>query len=409
MPRSARSSGSCVPTPAPIEVAIPRGATTIEVAQLLSSEKDVIGSDPRVPGIRAWSAAWTASSKPDGTSSDRRWARQAALDVLFAAPIEKGTSVRSLAGFTLQQVAERLAQHEDTCRGLPCRSQRRQRPRVDPTGGREDVSRGSCSRRRTSSASANAAADIARRMVARVRPANGGPRLVVSPSRADCRKYEALIIASLVEREARVAEDRAKVSAVIYNRLAKRMRLQIDITALYGLDEHKVPTRADLQRASPYNTYLIDGLPPTPIANPGPRVDQRCAASRRSIDAIYYVVIDPSGKHGFTERPAGVRASEATASTRGALMDCAKDARSSSASSDIREPLALARILGRRAAPRQRNAVYVAFDVRPEDFDGFVAGMRVAGARGFNVTLPHKTAAFEMATGARTSPKPRVR
>ena len=97
-------------------------------------------------------------------------------------------------------------------------------------------------------------------------------------------------------------EDRAKVAAVIYNRLAKGMRLQIDITALYGLDEHKVPTRADLRRESPYNTYLIDGLPPTPIANPGLESIQ-AALHPADIDAIYYVVIDPSGKHGFTDDP----------------------------------------------------------------------------------------------------------
>jgi UPF0755 protein len=122
------------------------------------------------------------------------------------------------------------------------------------------------------------------------------------PESKNLSRYQALIIASLIEREARVDEDRDKVAAVIYNRLAIGMRLQIDITALYGTD-HKVPTRADLRRESPYNTYLIDGLPPTPIANPG--MDSiEAALHPADINALYYVVIDPSGRHGFTDDPA---------------------------------------------------------------------------------------------------------
>jgi len=67
---------------------------------------------------------------------------------------------------------------------------------------------------------------------------------------------------------------------------------------LYGTD-HKVPTRRDLERRSPYNTYIIDGLPPTPIANPG-LASIEAALDPEPIDALYYVVVDPSGKHAFT-------------------------------------------------------------------------------------------------------------
>lgn len=114
-------------------------------------------------------------------------------------------------------------------------------------------------------------------------------------------QYEVVVIASLIEREARVDEDRAKIAAVIYNRLAKGMKLEIDATVLYALPEHKERLLfEDLEYPSPYNTYLHEGLPPGPIASPGLA---SLAAALRPADAdyLYYVVIDESGRHGFTD------------------------------------------------------------------------------------------------------------
>ncbi|MGH9280960.1 MAG: endolytic transglycosylase MltG, partial [Acidimicrobiales bacterium] len=88
-------------------------------------------------------------------------------------------------------------------------------------------------------------------------------RLKVTP-------YQAIIIASMVEREGRVSEDRGPIARVVYNRLDQGMRLQIDATVLYALGESKdVVLFSDLEIDSPYNTYKIDGLPPGPIASPG--------------------------------------------------------------------------------------------------------------------------------------------
>ena len=72
--------------------------------------------------------------------------------------------------------------------------------------------------------------------------------------------------------------ERAKVAAVFINRLRRRMKLESDPTTIYGLTGGKAPfsrelTRADLQSNSPYNTYVVTGLPPGPICNPGPRLD----------------------------------------------------------------------------------------------------------------------------------------
>lgn len=110
--------------------------------------------------------------------------------------------------------------------------------------------------------------------------------------------YEVVVIASMIEREARVAQDRQKIAAVIYNRLELGMLLQIDATVLYVLPEHREPTPADFEIDSPYNTYRYGGLPPTPIANPG-RAALAAALSPADVDFLYYVLADCDGRHAF--------------------------------------------------------------------------------------------------------------
>jgi len=112
--------------------------------------------------------------------------------------------------------------------------------------------------------------------------------------------YEVVIIASMIEEEARVPEDRAKIAAVIYNRLAKGMNLEIDATVLYALGRHKERVLfEDLEIDSPYNTYRNPGLPPTPIASPG-QASLAAALQPADADYLYYVVIDEDGRHAFT-------------------------------------------------------------------------------------------------------------
>lgn len=113
--------------------------------------------------------------------------------------------------------------------------------------------------------------------------------------------YQAVIVASLVEREARVDEDRGKVARVIYNRLAEPMPLQIDATVLYalGLPPQESVSFKDREVNSPYNTYKIPGLPPGPIASPG-RKSLEATVSPTPGNWLYYVLTDPSGRHTFT-------------------------------------------------------------------------------------------------------------
>jgi UPF0755 protein len=111
--------------------------------------------------------------------------------------------------------------------------------------------------------------------------------------------YEVIIAASLVETEAKVAEDRPLIASVIHNRLQRKMLLGIDATVLYALGAHK--TRVlfrDLEVDSPYNTYKHAGLPPTPIGASGVRSIEAVLSAPRT-DYLYYVLIDSNGKHAF--------------------------------------------------------------------------------------------------------------
>ena len=114
--------------------------------------------------------------------------------------------------------------------------------------------------------------------------------------------YDILKIASMIEREAYIPTDRAKVAAVIYNRLHDGMTLGIDATLLYqyGSWTHKL-TQSELAANTPYNTRVRHGLPPTPICNPG-LASMQAAAHPAHVKYLYYVAIpgDPKHRQFFT-------------------------------------------------------------------------------------------------------------
>lgn len=113
-------------------------------------------------------------------------------------------------------------------------------------------------------------------------------------------RYDALIIASLIEREAKLDEDRPLISSVIHNRLREGILLQVDATVIYAIGENRGRVlESDLEIDSPYNTYRVVGLPPTPIG--GVRLASiEAAANPADTEFQYYVLADLSGKHGFS-------------------------------------------------------------------------------------------------------------
>jgi UPF0755 protein len=136
---------------------------------------------------------------------------------------------------------------------------------------------------------------------------NFGPKAIARARALHVTPYQLLTIASMVEREAKVQGDRAKIAAVVYNRLKVGMPLGVDATIYYALEIAKGLTtytgelsEAQLHLNSPYNTRTHTGLPPTPISNPGlASID--AAANPAHVPYRYYVLAaDGCGEHRFS-------------------------------------------------------------------------------------------------------------
>ncbi len=141
-----------------------------------------------------------------------------------------------------------------------------------------------------------------------------GPRLIARARALHETPYQLLTVASMVEREALIPGDRAKIAAVIYNRLRLGMPLGIDATIYYAVEQQlRIPTytgeltEAQLHIDSPYNTRTHTGLPPTPISNPG-MASIEAAAHPAHVPYLYYVAgADGCGEQVFSNTAARIR------------------------------------------------------------------------------------------------------
>lgn len=177
-------------------------------------------------------------------------------------------------------------------------------------------------------------ADVVRRMVRLMERVGTQLNIEERAARLGMTPYQVLIIASIIEREARLAEDRPKIARVIYNRLFIGMPLQIDATLLYRQPPDSSPT-ALRDVDTPYNTYMYVGLPPTPIANPGrasieaalspspnPSLgDPLCVALPDGTPCLYlfYVLATEEGGHAFAATLEQHEANVAVARDKGLL------------------------------------------------------------------------------------------
>lgn len=131
--------------------------------------------------------------------------------------------------------------------------------------------------------------------------------------------YEVIIIASLIEAEARTPEDRPKISRVIHNRLQQDIPIGIDATYIYGGHDRELElVRSVLDEPGPYNSRLELGLPPTPIAAPGAD-SLKAAMEPADGDWLFYVLIDDDGSHAFAVTDEEHEANKAEAREKGLL------------------------------------------------------------------------------------------
>ena len=142
------------------------------------------------------------------------------------------------------------------------------------------------------------AKELVARMIARHREVFRA----IDHSGVDLSSHEIVTLASIIEKETAVAEERPIISAVLHNRLKLGMRLECDPTVIYGMGEdfHGNLRKKDLQLESPYNTYVIYGLPPGPISNPG-KGSLEAAVNPAPVDYLYFVSRG-DGTHKFSSR-----------------------------------------------------------------------------------------------------------
>lgn len=277
-------------------VEIPAGASTASVASLLE-RNDVI---PNALAFRFWTKAKGGVSFQAGEYNFSRNSSAAeAAAVLKAGPKAATDRLTIPEGFRLLQIAERVGRipglssqrFYDLARSGDFRSPYQQ-------SGSNNLE-GLLFPNTYLLSSSDTEESLLRRMINELNAQARLTGLDQSERTAGLTAYDTLIIASMIEAEAKTDEDRGKISQVIHNRIANSMRLQIDATVLYALRNNKTTlSNSDLKIDSPYNTYRVDGLPPTPICSPG--AESIKAALRPTPGSwLYYVVTEADGSHAF--------------------------------------------------------------------------------------------------------------
>jgi len=283
-----------------VSVSIPRGATVADAGRRLAS-LDIVASDflfrvrSRLRG--------GGDVKPGTYRLPRDMSYGAALDVLAAGPPKaRTTSITISEGRTRREASALLAR--TSLRGSYARATMRS-PQLDPVeygAPRSTPSLEGFLFPATYEVRVGApVGDLVDRQLQAFRQRFA--RVDMRRARqANLTPYEVLIIASMIEREAQVARDRRLVSAVIYNRLRIGYPLGIDATLRYALsNQTRALRQSELDMDTPYNTRLTQGLPPTPIGNPGLAAIQAAANPARS-DFLYFVVKPGTcGEHAFSE------------------------------------------------------------------------------------------------------------
>lgn len=261
------------------QVVVPRGGTERIAATLL--ERGVI-RDPRAFAIAAWA---TSDSGPLRAAEFAFPAGAPLREVLRILreerPVQRRLTIAE--GLTAHQIRALLERAE----GL--------------TGEVPPIAEGELLPETYAFEWGDTRAAIARRAASAMERALAEAWAARAPDLPLASARDALVLASIVERETGKAEERAKVAGVFVNRLRRGMPLQSDPTVAYaatgGVPMERPISRADLDREHPFNTYRIRGLPPGPIASPG-RASLMATTRPEATDALYFVA-DGTGGHAF--------------------------------------------------------------------------------------------------------------
>lgn len=286
-----------------VEVDIPAGAGTSRIAEILTDAGVV--ENPSMFRLRARLDGIDGTLKPGTYDLVTGMAYQDVVDRLLAGPPIEYTTVTIPEGFTIEQMAQRF---EEQC-AIPAAefielalgqatAFAEDRPYL------ADVYNGSLegylfpkTYRVVDGADA---ADVIEMMLDQFESEIAGIDMAYASGRG-LGLNEFVTLASMVEREARVAEERPVVASVIYNRLERGMLLEIDATIEYVIKKNRPRLlNRDLEIDSPFNTYKNAGLPPGPIASPG-LASLEAAAAPADTRYLYYVLTSTDGSHTFTE------------------------------------------------------------------------------------------------------------
>lgn len=297
VPLLSRFTGQSAAAGEPIGVTIPEGASTSQIADILE-EEGVVGS-ALLFRVQAVTSGRASSLKPGDYQLTGGMSTREVVEALSTGVSTYVGDITIPEGLTVEQIAERLAEQgpweaDEVQAALDDPSLTSEyRPEGKPLEGllfpstyaidSETDPVGLLRRMLDQTAVVMDEQDLAR-----------AEELGMSP-------YEVLVVASIIEREARLQDEQGKVSRVIQNRLAADIPLQVDATVQYALGQPKEKLfEGDLEIDSPYNSYRNKGLPPTPIAAPGESAIQ-AALNPEDGPWLYYVLVSEDGAHAFTD------------------------------------------------------------------------------------------------------------
>lgn len=294
------SEGADVEPGQPVEVAIPVGASAQDISAILAGQGVVESASQFEATVRTEGAA--AELKAGTYQLVTGMAAEEVLDLLRQGPLVDASRVTIREGLRVSETIELLAEEtavpeSDFIEALEngqVTTEVREMPEEPTPADWEGLLFPDTYEFADSATAATILQRMASTMEERVESVDWS-----SLEEAGYSRYEGIIIASLIEAEVRVGDERPLVGSVILNRLEAGMPLQIDASVLYALDTRD-PSEFDNEVDSPYNTYRLEGLPPTPIASPG-LASLQAAADPTDTDFFYYVLSAPDGSHTFSE------------------------------------------------------------------------------------------------------------